>query len=272
MLLFDVEDFDLAAEGGDDVEQRGAGGVHADGVQNEVGVWEEERGAEEEGGGGEVAGNGGVDGFERLAPGDAELVADTVEGGTEGAEGVLGVVAGADGLGEAGGAVGLEAGEEDGGLDLRAGDGGVEVDGVERAADDGDRGVTALRSVAAGEVDLCAHGGERLADALHRTEGEGVVADEGEVVRMGGDEASQHAHGGAGVSAVERVLGLDEVAGGAGDFDGLVLLVRDGSAECGHAGEGGVGVCAGGEVREAGGAFGEAGEHGVTVRDGLVAG
>jgi hypothetical protein len=30
VVLFDVEDFDFAAEGGDDVEQRGAGGVHAE--------------------------------------------------------------------------------------------------------------------------------------------------------------------------------------------------------------------------------------------------
>ena len=69
------------------------------------------------------------------------VAACAVEGGTEGAEGVLGVVAGADGLAEAGGAVGLQAGEEDGGLDLRAGDGRVEVDGGERAAVDGDGGV-----------------------------------------------------------------------------------------------------------------------------------
>ena len=63
VVLFDVEDFDFAAEGGDDVEQGGSGGVHADGVEDEVGVGEEEGGAEEEGGGGEVAGDGGVDGF-----------------------------------------------------------------------------------------------------------------------------------------------------------------------------------------------------------------
>ncbi|MCU1253268.1 MAG: hypothetical protein JWQ49_6297 [Edaphobacter sp.] len=61
VVLFDVEDFDFAAEGGDDVEERGSGGIHADRVEDEVGVGEEKGGAEEEGGGGEVAGDGGVD-------------------------------------------------------------------------------------------------------------------------------------------------------------------------------------------------------------------
>jgi len=40
VLLFDVEDFDFSAEGDDDVEQRSSGGVHTDGVEDEVGVGE----------------------------------------------------------------------------------------------------------------------------------------------------------------------------------------------------------------------------------------
>jgi hypothetical protein len=99
------------------------------------------------------------------------------------------VVAGADGFGEAGGAVGLEAGEEDGGFDLCGWDGGVEVYGVEWAAVDGDGGV------AFDEVHLRAHLHEGFADALHGAEGEGVVADEGEGVRVGSDETGEHAHG-----------------------------------------------------------------------------
>ncbi len=75
VVLFDVEDFDPAAECGDDVEEGGSGGVHADGVEDEVGVGEEKRGAEEEGCGGEIAGDGGVDRFELLAAGDAEFFA-----------------------------------------------------------------------------------------------------------------------------------------------------------------------------------------------------
>src|SRR5271154_3310667 len=181
--------------------------------------------------------------------------------GTEGAEGVLGVVASADGFAEAGGAFGLKAGEEDCGFDLRGGDGSVEVDGVKWASVDGDG------SVAVNEVDLRSHLAEGSADALHRAEGEGVVADKSEDVRMRGDEASEHAHGGAGVAAVERTGWLGEAARSAGDGDGLVGIANDLCAEGLHAGEGGVRVGAGGEVGEAGGAFGDACEHGVAVGD-----
>ena len=119
---------------------------------------------------------------------------------------------------------------------------------------------------------ICA---ERLADALHRAEGQGVVADEGEGVRVRGDEAGEHAHGRAGVAAVERGGGLTEGAGDAGDLDdaGAAFAgVDDGGAERLHAGEGRVRVGAGGEVGEARRALGQTGQHGVTVRDGLVAG
>ena len=53
-----------------------------------------------------------------------------MEDGSEGAEGVLRVVAGADRLGETGGAFGLKACEEDGGFYLGGGDGSVEVDSL----------------------------------------------------------------------------------------------------------------------------------------------
>ena len=272
VVLFDVENFDLAAEGGDDVEQRGASGVQAHSVEDEIGVGEEKRGAEEEGRGGDIAGDGGIDRLQGLIAGDAELCDiarrgyGAVEGGAEGSECVFGVIAGADGFGEAGGAVSLEAGEEDRSFDLRAGDGGVEVDGAERAAVDGNGGV------AFDEFDSRAHLAERLAYAFHRTEGEGVVADECEGVRVGGDQAGEHTHGRAGVAAVERRRGLLKFPGAAGDLDGLVFFVDDGRAERFHACEGGVGIGPGGKVGEAGGAFCNAGQHGVTVRDGFVAG
>ncbi len=63
VVLFDVEDFDFSTEGGDDVEERGAGWVHADRVEDEVGVGEEKGGAEKKRCGGEVTRDGGVDGF-----------------------------------------------------------------------------------------------------------------------------------------------------------------------------------------------------------------
>ena len=188
------------------------------------------------------------------------------EGGAEGEQSVLGVVAGADGFGEAGGTFGLQSGEEDGGLDLGGRDGGGEVDGVERSAVDGDGRVSIH------QINFCSHITEWIADAIHRAEGEGGVSDKCEGVRVGGDEARQHAHGGAGVAAVEGRGGLKERAGDAGDLDGVIWVAEDGGTEGFHAGERGVGIGAGGEVGQTRCAFGEAGEHGVAMRDGLVAG
>ncbi len=129
------------------------------------------------------------------------------------------MVAGGDGFGEAGGALGLQACEKHGGLDLGARNGRVEIDGCERGAVDGDRGV------AFGQFDLRAHLGQGFADAFHGAWGEGFVTDEGEGVGMRGDEAGEHPHGGTGVSAVERGAWLLELAGGADDFDVAVALV-----------------------------------------------
>ncbi len=170
-------------------------------VEDEVGVGEEKSGAEKERCGGEVAGDGGVDGFEFLAAGMLSLAMPPPasvrlrmapkarracsEWSRVRMDSVRLVVP-----------FGLEACEEDRGFDLCGGDGGVEVDGVERAAVDGDG------SVAFDEIDVCAHLREGLADALHGAEGEGVVADHGEGVRVRRDEAGEHAHGGAGVAAV----------------------------------------------------------------------
>lgn len=90
-------------------------------------------------------------------------------------------------------------------------------------------------------------------------------------MRMRRDESGQHAHGRAGVAAVERMFGLAKGACGSGDFNDIVFF--DDSCPKGfHAGERRVWVGAGGEVGEAGGAFGETGEHGVAVGDGLVSG
>ncbi len=192
------------------------------------------------------------------------------EGGAEGVECVLGVVAGADGFGEAGGAFGLEAGEEDGGLDLCARDRGGEVDGVESRAGDRDGRVSVLTRSSFAPIWLS---GLRMRSMGRRVSEWSPIEREG--ARMRGDQAGEHTHGGAGVAAVERRGGLAKGAGGAGDFDdagGAFAGVRDLGAERFHAGERGVWVGAGGEVGEAGGAFGEAGEHGVAVRDGLVAG
>ena len=76
---------------------------------------------------------------------------------------MLGVVAGADGFGEAGGAFGLQSGEEDRGLDLGRGDRRGEVDGVQWATVDG------IGRMAIHKIKSCSHLAEGFADAFHRS-------------------------------------------------------------------------------------------------------
>ncbi len=66
MLVFEVENGDLDAERGQDVEERGAGRVEAQRIEQKLRAGEERGGAEEECGGGDVAGDGGFDGVEGL--------------------------------------------------------------------------------------------------------------------------------------------------------------------------------------------------------------
>ena len=254
---FEVEDADVGAERGEDVEERGAGGVEAEVVEDEVRAREESGGAQEEGGGGDVAGDGGFDGVELLAPGDGDGVFGAVDGGAEGTKGELAVIAGADGFVDGGGATGLESGKEDCSFDLGAGDRCGVVDGGERRAVDDDGGV------AVGEFELCAHLRQRLADALHGAAAERFVAGEGKgsgrVGDLGGEEAGEHADGGAGVAAVEGLARGAEVARGTGDFYGAAVA-RHLCTEGGDAGEGGCAVGSGREIGEARGAFGESAE------------
>ena len=186
-------------------------------------------------------------------------------GRAERAEGELAVVASADRFADGGGAACLESGEEQSGFDLGAGDGRGVVDGGKGCAVDRDG------RVAFGEFDARAHLRERLADAFHGAAAERGVADEGEAARLRCDQARQHAHGRAGVAAVEGMVRGGEVAGGSGDFD-CVVRPRNLGAEGGDTGEGGGTVGAGGEIGKARGPVGESAQQCVTVADTFVAG
>ena len=128
MFFFDVKDFDFCAEGGEEVEECGAGGVEAEVIDDERGAGEDGGGGEEKCCGGDVAGDFRFDGVELLGAGDGDGVTLAGELGTEGAEGEFGVVAGAEVFRDGCFALGLKAGEEYAGFDLRAGDGGCELD------------------------------------------------------------------------------------------------------------------------------------------------
>ena len=98
--------------------------------------------------------------------------------GAKGAQRQFAVVAGADGFAHGRGSRGLQAGKQNAGLDLRAGNRRGVVDGLERTAVDGER------RVAVGEREARAHGFKRLANALHGAARERGVADEREAALL----------------------------------------------------------------------------------------
>jgi hypothetical protein len=265
VFIFEIEDADVGAEGGEDVEQRSASGIEAKRVEDEVGAGEERGRAEEKGRGGNVAGDGGFDGVELLAAGNGNRIEGAFEGRAERTERELAMVARADCFADGGGAVRLEASKEQRGLDLSAGDGRGVVDGGE------ERAVNRDRRAAFGEFYARAHLRERLADALHGAAAERDVANEGEDAGLRREQAGEHAHGRAGVAAVEGLVRGRELAGCAEDFD-CIVFVRDLSAEGTDAGEGGSAVGSGGKIGKARGAVGESAQQCVTVADTFVTG
>ena len=213
---------------------------------------------------------------------EADGVGGAFESGAEFGQGQLGVVAGADRLGDGGDACGEKAGKEDGRLHLGAGERQGVVGRVEAAAADVERG-----EVTAAGADARAHLRERLDDAAHGAAAEGGVAGESGVERLAGEEAGEEAKGGAGVAGVEGAAektgrAAEGVKAATGDgnrgrrrcrlFAGSESDHADGDTEPGETVEGAAAVVGGREVLDFGGAVGKGGEQGVTMGDGLVAG
>jgi hypothetical protein len=101
VALFDVEHLDAAAERDNHIEQGRPRRIHADRIEDKVGVREQQCGAQEECGGGDVSGDRGFDRLQLLTAGNGQLLTVAGERCAEGPQGVLGVVAGADGFGVA---------------------------------------------------------------------------------------------------------------------------------------------------------------------------
>ena len=137
---------------------------------------------------------------------------------------------------------------------------------MESGSVDGERGM------AIGEREARAHSFKRFANALHGTARERGVADQREAAGLRREKAGDHAHGRAGISAIEGMSWRRDAAGDAGDFNGVGAGAVYFCAERLHAGECRSAVGSGGEVGEARSALGEAAEHCVAMADGFVAG
>jgi hypothetical protein len=127
--------------------------------------------------------------------------------------------------------------------------------------------------VAFGEREARAHRFERLADALHGAARERGVADQRELALLRCEQAGDHAHGRAGVAAVERGWPAADFAADAGDFDDAVFgaalrlapsALMQARVEAQSAP---VEKLVKREVP-----FGEGGQHAVAMADGFVAG
>ena len=123
-----------------------------------------------------------------------------VERGAEGAQSQFAVVARAHRFAHRGGAGGLQAGEQE----RRSSPARWERAWCSRwpasgAPSNGDG------RVAVGEREPRAHGFERLANALHGPARKRCVADQREAALLRREQAGDHAHGRAGVAAVERL-------------------------------------------------------------------
>ena len=178
----------------------------------------------------------------------------------------LAVVAGAHGFAHRRGARRLQAGQQHARLHLRAGHRGGVVDRLQRCA------FNHHRRVPIRQRDARAHFRKRFADSFHGPARQRLVADERKFSLLRRQQARNHAHGRAGVAAVERAVRGRYAAADARHFHRAVLQPVDARAQRLHATQRRSAIRARGEVRESRRAFGKRGQHAVAMADGLVAG
>ncbi len=189
MTFLEIEHRDLRAQHREHVEQRGTRRVQADRIEYQVGAGKNGGGAEEERGRRDVAGNRGFNRMERLRAGDGDGIGSAGKFGAKGSQRQFAVIAGADSFAHRRGALGLQAGEQDAGFHLRAGNRSRVVDALQRSA------FEMQRRVALGKREPRAHGFKRLANPLHWPARKGIVTGEREAARLRGQQAGEHAHG-----------------------------------------------------------------------------
>ena len=135
--------------------------------------------------------------------------------GAEAAQHTLGMVAGGLCLFHHGGAVGREAGQQDGGLDLRRGLRRGIGDGLQRLRAGEGKGQAPVRAGRVGQ----AHLAQRGQDAVHRAGTETFVAGQFRRQVMPGHDAHHQARARAGIAEIQNSLRRGEASGAdAGDF------------------------------------------------------
>ncbi len=263
-----VEDGHACAHPPERVEEPGPARVEPEAVDGHLRPGDDRSRDEERGRRGEVARHLDLGQPERAGGRDGHAAGPAPHRRACRLEHQLGVVAGGTRLGHRRLPLGVQAGEEDGGLHLRARDRKPVRDPPEpvRAPDD-------ERKPAAGRLDGGAHRAQRLGDALHRPRPERLVAGELEAAVLAGEDAREQARERAGVRAVDRpVRGAQPAQPDALDAELVVRGLLDHDAERAHCAERRLGVGRAPEAADAGLALRESAEQDGPVRDRLVPG
>ena len=192
-------DLHVRAGAAKDVEKRDPRAVQSEILDLDLGARQTRGGYGPERRGRQIARHGDLERPQGRAAGHADpAVAAGVDRRPKRAEGQLRMIPGRGGFAHGGGAVGLDAGQQDGTLHLGAWDGGRIVDGRERSARYSERG-----AILVGD-DPRTHPRERFDDAAHRPAAEGRVTDEHGCERVGRQDARHQAHRGARIARIER--------------------------------------------------------------------
>ncbi len=198
------QEFHIGPHFPEDVQESDAGGVHTHISDPERAPGAGGARGDEERGGGEIPGD--RNGPSPELPGDdPDPEALPLEFRAEVGEHPLGVVPGGRRLHHLRLPVGLEAGEEDGGLHLGAGHGELVGDPAEPPAPDPQGRVLPLPA-----GDLRPHAGEGLDDPPHGAAGEGIIAHQHRLEGPPREDPAQKPHGRPRVPTIQRSPGRGE--------------------------------------------------------------
>ena len=260
---------DVRAHQAQRLQQAGAARVQSDRAQAQFGPRNDAGGDQEERRRGEVGRHRDVGGLQALPATQAREAGREFDVDTERFQHALGVVTGGMRLAHHGVAIGIQAGQQHGGLHLGAGDLKRVVDARQlRASVDAQRRQAALLG-----IDARTHRGQRPGDAAHGAPGQGFVADQHAVEPLRGQQAGQQAHAGAGITAVQRALrGPQAIDAHAVHDAARGRRCFDPHAEPREDRRGGARVLAFEEAVDRRGAIGQRSEHHRAMRHRLVAG
>ena len=260
---------DVAAHQFENVDHTGTGRVDAYVLQHQLGAFSDAGSDQEERRRGNICRHFDARGGQ-LVPGlDTDGTAFDAHRVAEAAQHALGVVTGRRRLGHRGAASGVQASQQQAGFNLGTGHRHVVGHaGQALTTFDGQRRTTFRTG-----LDDRTHFTQRLGHAIHRAFGQRSITGQRGVERLRSQQAGEQAHGGAGVTHVQRA-GRRFQAMQADAMDGHAAVVRafDDHAHVAECLQRGQGIFAFEEAFDLGSAFSQRAQHDRTVRNGFVTG